>query len=73
MKLTNNRDSHIIASQIAACFNTFVQVLTFDSSPAAVSIWNHHHKHSNNAINERIQRTRFTVTFITSIILSPLF
>ena len=67
MKLTSNRDNHITANHIAACFNTLVQDFTLDSSPAAVSIWNHHHKQSINAINHKIQRTRLIVVFIVCI------
>ena len=52
-------------NQIAACFNTFVQDLTLDSSPAAVSIWNHHHKHNTNAIAHSIHNIRFIVVFST--------
>jgi hypothetical protein len=58
MKLTSIHDNHITASQIAACFKTFVHVFTFASSPAAISIWNPHHKQSINAINHKIPNTR---------------
>jgi hypothetical protein len=67
MKLTSNRDNQITTNHIAACFNTLVQDFTLDSSPAAVSIWNHPHRQSINAINHNIHNTRFIVVFIVLI------
>ena len=61
MKLTINHDKPITASQIAACFNTFVHDFTFQSSHAAVSIWNHPRRQSTRATNDNIHSIRFMV------------
>ncbi|MBO4516299.1 hypothetical protein J5751_02465 [bacterium] len=79
MNVTNNHDNQITANHIAACVSIFFHVLTFQSSQAAVSIWNHPRMHSINAIKESIHSTRFTAVLTVSInllshdVLLPLF
>jgi hypothetical protein len=41
MKLTNSQLNPIQRIQIAAFFNAAFHDLNFESSPAAVTIWNH--------------------------------
>jgi hypothetical protein len=73
INVTTNHDIQITINQIAAFFNIFVQVFTFQSSPAAVSIWNHHRKQRISAINQSIHSTRLIAFFIVVISLSSQF
>ena len=67
MIVTTNHDNQITTNHIAACLSTDNHFFCFHSSHAAVTIWNHHHRHNTNAINDNIPSTRliaFLITFI---------
>ena len=73
MIVTTNHANHIITNHTAACFSTDIHFFCFHSSHAAVTIWNHHHKHNTNAINDNIPSTRLMKFLITSIRVQFLF
>ena len=62
--VTTNHDNHITTNHIAACFNTDTHFFCFHSSHAAVTIWNHHHKHSTKATNDSIPSTQLIAFLI---------
>ena len=67
MIVTTNHDNQIITNHIAACLSTDNHFFCFHSSHAAVTIWNHHHRHNTNAINDNIQSIQLIAFLITSI------
>ena len=73
IKLTINRDVHIIANQIAAFFNIVNHSLYFLLSHPDVSIKNPAYKHKHNATVAKIHNTRFIAVLIVFIRESSLF
>ena len=73
IKLTINRDVHMIANQMAAFFSMPSQSLYFLLSHHDVSIINHAYKHKHNATVAKIHNTRFMAVLMVFIRESSLF